>query len=153
LEDEDPSPGTGPAAADPGPESGPTADPGPESGASPSLDDIHRAWPAVVQKLVETAPALAATFEGARPIAFGEDGLVIGFPPENSFNKRKAESPERREAVAAAFEEILGRALRPSYELLEGEAAPDTPAPGSDEVDEKELLERLKSEFDAEEVG
>ena len=28
-----------------------------------------------------------------------------------------------------------------------------TPAPGSDEIDEDELLERLKSEFDAEEVS
>ena len=29
----------------------------------------------------------------------------------------------------------------------------DTPAPGSEEIDEEELLERLKSEFDAEEVS
>jgi hypothetical protein len=109
----------------------------------------------VLQKLGETAPALAATFEGARPTAFGDEGLVIGFPPENSFNKRKAESPERREAVAAAFEEVAGRALKPTYVLLEDDeqAPPDTPAPGSDEVDEEELLERLKSEFDAEEVS
>jgi hypothetical protein len=49
--------------------------------------------------------------------------------------------------------------VAPRYALLEeGEAAgapppPDTPAPGSEEIDEDELLARLKSEFDAEEVS
>jgi DNA polymerase III subunit gamma/tau len=135
-EDEDPSPGTGPAGR-----------------SDLSLEEIQRIWPAVLQKLAETAPALAATFEGARPVAFGDDGLQIGFPATMTFNKRKADSPERREAVAAAFEAVAGEALRPAYVLLEGEAAPDTPPPGGGEVDEGELLERLKSEFDAEEVG
>jgi hypothetical protein len=37
--------------------------------------------------------------------------------------------------------------------VRDGEAPPDTPAPGSDQVNEEELLERLKSEFDAEEVS
>ncbi|HET9184794.1 MAG TPA: hypothetical protein VFN82_01525, partial [Solirubrobacterales bacterium] len=135
------------------PHGGSPAETGPADRSAPSLDEVQRAWPAVLQKLTETAPALAATFEGARPVEMGEDGLVVGFPPENSFNKRKAESPERREAAAAAFEAVLGRALRPSYVLLEGEPPPDTPAPGSEEIDEEQLLERLKSEFDAEEVG
>ena len=118
-----------------------------------SLDDIQRVWPAVLQKLAETAPALAATFEGARPVRFGDEGLQIGFPPDMTFNKRKADSPERRDTVAAAFAAVTGQGLRPSYVLLDGEAPPDTPAPGSEEIDEEELLERLKSEFDAEEVS
>jgi len=118
-----------------------------------SLDEIQRVWPAVLQKLGETAPALAATFDGARPVAFGEEGLQIAFPADMTFNKKKADSPERRDAVAAAFEAVTGQGLRPTYVLLEGEAPPDTPAPGSDQIDEEELLERLKSEFDAEEVS
>lgn len=48
--------------------------------------------------------------------------------------------------------------MAPRYVLLEeAEAAaappPDTPAPGGEEIDEDELLQRLKSEFDAEEVS
>lgn len=117
-----------------------------------SLGEIQQAWPAVLQKLGETAPALAATFEGARPVAI-EGGLQIAFPADQRFNKKKAEEPERRDAVAAAFEAVVGQSLKPSYVLLDGEAAPDTPAPGSEEIDEAELLERLKSEFDAEEVS
>jgi DNA polymerase-3 subunit gamma/tau len=118
-----------------------------------SLDDVVRVWPAVLQKLGETAPALAATFDGARPVAYGENGLEIGFPPEMTFNKKKADSPERRDTVAAAFAAVTGTGLRPTYVLLDGEAPPDTPAPGSDEINEEELLERLKSEFNAEEVS
>jgi DNA polymerase-3 subunit gamma/tau len=121
-----------------------------------TLDEIARVWPTVLDKLSETAPALAATFEGARPVALAEDGLEIGFPAERTFNKKKAEAPERREAVAAAFEAVLGRPLRPAYVLLDGEdegsPSPDA-AGGREAVDEAELLERLKSEFDAEEVG
>ena len=126
---------------------------GPAGQDALSLEEIQRVWPAVLQKLGETAPALAATFEGARPVSFGEEGLQIGFPPEMTFNKKKADSPERRDTLAAAFAAVTGVGLRPTYVMLEGEAPPDTPAPGSDEVDEDELLERLKSEFDAEEVS
>jgi hypothetical protein len=118
-----------------------------------SLDDIQRIWPTVLQKLGETAPALAATFEGARPVSFDEEGLQIGFPPTMTFNKKKADSPERRDTVAAAFAAVTGQGLRPSYVLLDGEAPPDTPAPGSDQIGEEELLERLKSELNAEEVS
>jgi len=75
-----------------------------------------------------------------------------------TFNKKKADNPERRDTLAAAFAAVTGVGLRPTFVVLSEEEeaqapAPDTPAPGSDEVDEEELLERLKSEFDAEEVG
>ena len=140
------------------PEPSASAEEAPVSGADLSLDEIARVWPAVLTKLGETAPALAATFEGARPVEFGEEGLKIGFPADKTFNKRKAESPERREAVAAAFEAVAGKALKPSYVLLDGEeepaAQPDgEPAAKGEGFDEEELLERLKSEFDAEEVS
>jgi DNA polymerase-3 subunit gamma/tau len=120
-----------------------------------SFQEIQSAWPSVLQKLAETAPALAATFDGARPVSFDGAGLQIGFPPSMTFNKKKADSPERRDTLAAAFAAVTGVGLRPTYVMLSGdeEPPPDTPAPGSDEVDEQELLERLKSEFDAEEVG
>jgi DNA polymerase-3 subunit gamma/tau len=118
------------------------------------LDEIVRIWPSVLDKLSEKSPALAATFEGARPVSYGEDGVQIGFPPDASFNKRKAESPERREDVAAAFGFVLGRELRPSYVVLdEGEPPPDTPAPGSEAIDEDAIVKQLMSEFDAEEIG
>jgi DNA polymerase-3 subunit gamma/tau len=129
---------------------------GPAGQDALSFADIQQVWPAVLQKLSETAPALAATFDGARPVSLDENGLQVGFPPEMTFNKKKADSPERRDTLAAAFAAVTGVGLRPTFVVLSGDDAPpppDTPAPGSDEVDEEELLERLKSEFDAEEVG
>jgi DNA polymerase-3 subunit gamma/tau len=131
----------------------PRSETGPAGQDPLSLEKIQQAWPAVLQKLGETAPALAATFEGARPVSYDESGLGIGFPPEMTFNKKKADSPERRDTLAAAFAAVTGVGLRPTYVMLDGEAPPDTPAPGSEEIDEEELLERLKSEFDAEEVS
>jgi DNA polymerase-3 subunit gamma/tau len=121
------------------------------------LDQINRAWPAVMQKLAEKAPALVATFDGARPVAFDEDGLKIGFPADSAFNKKKAESPDRREAVAAAFEAVLGTSMRPNYVTLDeddGGAGEDAPAAAEKIVNnEDEMVERAISEFDAEEVS
>jgi DNA polymerase-3 subunit gamma/tau len=153
------------AAADPSSVgSSPPADspPADSSAAAPPPGDlvqVQRIWPAVLDKLAEKAPALAATFDGARPVAFAGDDLTIGFPPDQPFNKRKAESPDRRQALIDAFAAVAGGPIAPLYVLLEEDDAataappPDTPAPGSGEIDEDELLERLKSEFDAEEVS
>jgi DNA polymerase III subunit gamma/tau len=120
------------------------------------LEQIANTWPAVLDKLRETSPALAATFDGARPVALDEEGLKVGFPAELTFNKRKAETPDKRELMADAIEDVMGERLRPTYVLLDGEtAAPEeeeAKAPEG-EIDHDALVEKLKSEFDAEEVG
>ena len=127
-----------------------------EGGAEPvDLERIVRLWPAVLDQLRQSsAPALAALFEGARPVGVDreESTLAVGFPVSSTFNKRKAEAPDKRELVAAALEAVAGERLRPVYVVLDGEAAPEGPG-GEEQMDEDELLERLKSEFDAEEVG
>jgi len=120
-----------------------------------SLGDIQHVWGTVLAKLAETAPALAATFEGARPDGLEGDELSIGFPADLSFNKRKAESPERREVLVTAIHAVTGRMLKPTYDFLDEDAEPvaEVPAAEADGVDEDEALRRLKSEFDAEEVS
>jgi hypothetical protein len=110
-------------------------------------------WPAVIHKLGETSPALAATFEGARPISLDDEGLKVGFPAEFTFNKRKAEAPEKRELMADAIESVLGERIKPAYVLLDGEAAAEEESASADEIDHDALVEKLKSEFDAKEVG
>ncbi len=119
------------------------------------LEQIVNTWPAVLDKLRETSPALAATFDGARPVSLDEEGLKVGFPAELTFNKRKAETPEKRELMADVIEDVLGERLRPTYVLLDGEdAAPEEEATASGgEIDHDALVEKLKSEFDAEEVS
>jgi DNA polymerase-3 subunit gamma/tau len=118
------------------------------------MEQVVRVWPAVLDQLMQTAPALAATFEGARPVAFdaAEASVTIGFPADHTFNKRKAEAPDKREQMVAALEAVLGQKLRPAYAVLEGEEAlPDADSAGA--VDHEALVEKIKSEFDAEEVG
>jgi DNA polymerase-3 subunit gamma/tau len=153
--------GNGGSPAATGPAVG--APPNPPAGAPssrPHLDQVTRIWPSVLDKLAEKAPALAATFDGARPTSFDDEGLTIGFPPDQPFNKRKAESPDRRQALIDAFTAVTGEGVSPRYVLLEEDdagpveaaAPPDTPAPG-EKVDEDELLDRIMSEFDAKEVN
>ena len=97
---------------------------------------------------------LSALYEGARPLALEGDGSVVrvGFPVGATFNKRKAEAPEPRERFSAALGKIAGKELRPVYVVIDGE---EDPVAGVEQVDvdEEELLERLKSEFNAEEVA
>ena len=141
-------------SAEPAPPDSGDGTPGP--GGSPdalSLDELLQIWPAVLDNLRTTAPALAATFEGARPVDLDEGGLRVGFPAESTFNKRKAEAPDKREQMITALETVSGVRLRPIYVLLEDGEEPAQPAGEEPRVDHQALVEKVKSEFDAEEVG
>ncbi len=138
------------APAPPRPSS-PDTDP-PAGQGDLDLKKITGAWPAVLDSLRQTSPALVATFEGSRPVGVEEGAVKIGFPASATFNKRKAEAPDKRELVEGAFEAVLGERLRPVYVLLDGDATPEE-EPADDEIDHDALVERLKKEFDAEEVG
>jgi DNA polymerase-3 subunit gamma/tau len=132
--------------------------PTPVAGDEMDLETLKRVWPAVLDQLAKNAPALAAFFEDARPVGFeaAESVVEISFPAAATFNKRKAEVPEQRERVAEALLAVTGQSLKPTYVLLDGDAPPPAapvPVAKDEGVDEEELLERLKSEFDAEEVS
>jgi len=126
---------------------------GPDSPAELDVEQIRRVWPAVLDQLMKTAPALAATFEGARPVAVDAEQrtVTVGFPASHTFNKRKAEAPEKRGQVEAALEKVFGERLRLAYVVLDGEAGSGDTGAGK-AVDAAALVERIKSEFDAEEV-
>jgi DNA polymerase-3 subunit gamma/tau len=152
TDDEDDEGSTAAPKVEPTPRDDPAEDsPGDPPGRGLELDEVRRVWPAVLDQLRQSAPALAATFEGARPVGLDEDGLRIGFPANSTFNKRKAEAPERRDLVSHAFEAVLGQKIRPAYVVLDGEEAEGEAPKGA--IDHDELVARLKSEFDAEEVG
>jgi DNA polymerase-3 subunit gamma/tau len=117
------------------------------------LERISGLWPAVLDQVRESGSELLSTvFAAARPVAVDVEQAVleIGFPASAAFNKRKAEAKEARERLADAVKTIVGQRLRPVYVLLEGEeeVAADV---AESQLSEEELIERLKSEFDAEE--
>ena len=143
---------TGPHADPVAPEASPEAPA--EAAEEFTLEKLTRLWPAVLDELRQGSAMLSALYEGARPLALEGGGAVVrvGFPPDATFNKRKAEAAEQRERFSAALGKIAGQRLSPVYVLIDGE---EDPVAGVEEVDvdEDELLERLKSEFNAEEVA
>jgi DNA polymerase III subunit gamma/tau len=156
----DPPPADEQQTPDPEASSASDAPPAPagENASELNLEKLQGIWPAILDQLGKTAPALAAFFQEARPVDYDPAGKIveISFPASATFNKRKAETPEQRERVAEALEAVAGEGLKPTYVLAEdAEDKSEAPAAeGKDEkVDEEELLRRLKSEFDAEEVG
>jgi hypothetical protein len=120
------------------------------------MEQLARVWPAVLDQLMQTAPALAATFEGARPVAFdtAEGSVTVGFPADHTFNKRKAEAPDKREQLTEALETVLGQKLRPAFAVFDGEQAPpEVEAEKDSGLDHEALEEKIRTEFNAEEVG
>jgi DNA polymerase-3 subunit gamma/tau len=143
-----PSPATPPPA--------PEEDSGPVAQATAAIEglDLEKlvgVWPAVVEQVKESGSGLLSQIlTAAKPVAVDvkEAVMEVGFPQSAAFNKRKAEGTDARDRLEEAVKTIVGERLRPVFVLLES----DEPAPTEDaELSEDELLERLRSEFNAEE--
>ena len=123
------------------------------------LEKLKRVWPAVLESCARRRRRWRRLFEGARPVGVRRRGAWSrsAFPPSATFNKRKAEAPEQRERCAdgarGGHRRDAAADLRPARRRGATPAAAEAPAAGAMRVDEEELLERLKSEFDAEEVS
>jgi DNA polymerase-3 subunit gamma/tau len=118
------------------------------------LERLRELWPAMVDQVRQSGSELLShVLEAARPVAVDlEEGVLkVGFPASAAFNKRKAEAADARDRFADAARTILGERLKPVYVLLDSDedAGDHEPAP----LSEEELIERLKSEFDADEVA
>jgi DNA polymerase III subunit gamma/tau len=131
--------------------------PPPEASVATATIEIERVvelWPAVVDHLRESGSAMLSTlFEGARPLGVDEERSVlrVGFPASAKFNKRKAEAGANVERMTEAITAIVGQPLRPAYELIDGDAG-DIESGAGPGVDEEELIEMIKDNFDASEV-
>ena len=115
------------------------------------LERLVGLWPAVLEELrVGGSELLSHVLAAARPVGLNLDEAVleVGFPASAAFNKRKAEAHEARDRLAEALQAIAGKRLRPVYVLLEGDEV-ETPAEAK--LTEDELIELMRTEFDAEE--
>jgi len=148
-----------PEAAEPAVDEDDAAEPAAEEeddAAGPAAEglDLERLvglWPAVIDQVRQGGSELLShVLAAARPVAVSvqEAAVDVGFPPSAAFNKRKAEASEARERLADAIETIAGAALRPRYVLLDGEDAEPEP---ETKLSEEELIELMRSEFDAQE--
>jgi DNA polymerase-3 subunit gamma/tau len=137
------------AAEEPSPEPAPAV-----AAASVDLAQIERLWPAVVDHMRGSgSEMLSSLFAGARPLAVDAERstLRIGFPPSAKFNKRKAEARANVETISESLQAIIGPRLRPVYELIEADPGP-AGSEETTELAEEELIELIKTNFDASEV-
>jgi hypothetical protein len=115
---------------------------------------VSELWSAVVEHLRDSgSEVLSSVYEGARAIAVDAEErlLTIGFPASAPFNKRRAEGRANADRFADSVQAIVGERLRPVYELLEPDPEADAAVEAPD-VSEEELLELIKTKFDAREV-
>ena len=133
------------APAEPAPEPPP---PAPVAVAEPAqdLDGVLAVWPAVLDTLRAENMALATALAQGRPVELDGKDLIVAFRADDAFKRRKAES--QAQAIGAAVREMSGASLRMRFEERELPAAEaEAPAPTGED-----LINRLKSEFDAEEI-
>jgi DNA polymerase-3 subunit gamma/tau len=128
-------------------------DPGAAAAAPPSLEleQLQEAWRRSVLPAVEerSIPAGAMLAE-ARPAKLEGDTLTLEFPPKAAFHREQAEEPKNADLLAEALYEVTGRRLS----VVFAEGADEEPKAGEPErpATEEEIVELVKSTFDAHEV-
>ena len=114
------------------------------------LEQLQEAWrrsilPAVEQRSIP----IGKTLGEAHPAALDGDTLTLEFPQTASFHLSLAEDPKNAALLRDALYEVTGRKLAVTFELgdpSQAEAVDDTP------VSEEDVLELMKSTFDAREL-
>jgi DNA polymerase-3 subunit gamma/tau len=128
----------------------------PRSVSDPAVMDLAQItslWPAVVEMVRGGNAMLAVLLDGAEPAALDDNELVLVFPLEAEFYKRKAEQDEHRKATAEALRNVTGIALALRYVLAEAGAAPAPELLREPEpLSADELVARFVEEFGAQEI-
>ena len=114
------------------------------------LEELTAVWPAVVEMLRGESAMLAALLADARPVAVNDRELVLEFPADAAFLKRKAEQDDHRRVAADAVRSVTGRSLSLRFQLG---AEASAPASGSEPVAEDELVRVIVEEFNAQELA
>ena len=142
----------------------PSPDPAPEpeeEGESPVAQAVAAAtevdlgklvslWPAVIEQVRESGSELLGhVLAAGQPVGVDSEEHVVevGFPPSAAFNKRKAEQKDAAGRLTDAVKTIVGERLRPVFVLLDSEEGAPQAEPA---MSEDELVELMKTEFDAE---
>jgi DNA polymerase III subunit gamma/tau len=105
-------------------------------------------WPAVLDAVGTTNRMLAAVVADAIPVELTDHRLVLAFPADGEFLRRKADDSANRVAVAEALRTVTGRTLTLAYDLRELAPPAEPPATPTN----AEWVARLKVEFDAHEL-
>ncbi len=135
-------------------EAAPEPPPGGSARPSPpdlDLGQLQEAWHRAVLPALErrSIPAWAMLRE-ARPAELAGDLLTLEFPLSAAFHRETAEEPKNADLVGEALFEVTGRRLQLRF------ATGEPPEPAAEEPDrpvtEQEIVELVKSTFDAQEL-
>jgi len=121
--------------------------------APPSLElgQLQEAWKrSVIPAVEERSYPVGAVLAEAHPARLEGDTLTLEFPPQASFHRQKAEEPKNAGLLADALYEITGRRLELVF--AEGDERRTAPADDLRPATEEEIVELVKSTFDAREV-
>jgi len=117
------------------------------------LERLNQVWPAVLDAIRAAGSGPTASyFEGTRPVSIEPGKVQIGFPPEASFNRRNAEKPDRKSMLVQALFTVTGEKLAAVYVDLDVQAEQAGAQQAAPAIDEEEFVQRVKTEFNAEEV-
>jgi DNA polymerase III subunit gamma/tau len=109
-----------------------------------NLETLQSLWPAVIDAVRSENAMVGALFAEARAAAVDAGRLVIDFPADREFLKKKAEASG--ELLSRALRGLTGQAPRLEYRL-NGTSA------GQPSLSEDELLARLTEELGAQELS
>jgi DNA polymerase-3 subunit gamma/tau len=135
---------------EPGSSVAPAAPVPPEAPIAVELEQLQEAWrrsilPAVEQRSIP----IGKTLGEAHPAALDGDTLTLEFPQTASFHLSLAEDPKNAAMLRDALYEVTGRKLAVAFEL--GDRAHSEPGDDAP-VSEEDVLELMKSTFDAREL-
>jgi DNA polymerase-3 subunit gamma/tau len=116
----------------------------------PLNGDIDALWPAVLESVRADHALLGAVFDEAAPSSLTEDECTLAFASSAAFLKRKAEDPANRAMLVDTLRRLTGRRYRVAFELSDD--LPVGEGPGAAPPTEEEIMARLVSELDAEEL-
>jgi DNA polymerase-3 subunit gamma/tau len=130
------------------------ASPPPAPGPPPpglELEQLQEAWrrsvlPAVEQRSVPISAMLAE----AHPAALDGETLTLEFPKEAGFHRERSEEPKSVALLQDALYEVTGRRLEVAFKTGE-RAEPEKQDPDRP-VSEEEIVELMKTTFDAQEL-
>jgi DNA polymerase-3 subunit gamma/tau len=144
-------------AAPPPPAAAPEPEPAPPAGvavadAELALPDLAELWPAVCDALAVSNGQLGVMLRDARPIALVGREVTVGFDNDHAFQHRIADQAANRALLGEAVRAITGLDARITIELHDlADLVPEVAAAQAPPSDE-EWVDRLKQEFDAEEI-
>jgi DNA polymerase-3 subunit gamma/tau len=117
----------------------------------PLLDDLQEQWPKVLGNIREgeTGALLGALLEEAQPVGLEGGQLVIGFPADAAFKKRKAESQVSKMRIIECLRAVTGHDLSIRFEHSDEL----NPSGQGSLLSEENAIAAFKDAFDAEDVA